>query len=307
VRDRKILITGPTGQVGLPVALALARENEVWGVARFSDAAARGRLEKAGVRCVVADLGDGDFRELPGDFDYVLNFAVSKSPDGDFDHDLRANGEATGLLMSHCRRAGAFLHCSSTAVYQPDGHRVFRETDPLGDNHRAILPTYSIAKISAEAVARFACRELRLPTTIARLCVPYGANGGWPWYHLMMMRGAVPVPVHPDRPSRYTPIHEEDILATVPGLLRAARVPATVVNWAGQEHVSIEEWCAYLGELTGLEPRFDYTTRALQSVQVDTTRLVELVGPAKVGWKEGFRRMLEARAPEWLRGREPPR
>src|SRR3990172_6546678 len=140
MRDQKILITGPTGQVALPVALALARENEVWGVARFSDAAARKRLEAAGVRCVVADLGDGDFRELPGDFDTVLNLAVSKSADGDFDHDLRANGEATGLLMSHCRRAKAFLHCSTTGVYQPDGQRVFRETDPLGGNHRATLP-----------------------------------------------------------------------------------------------------------------------------------------------------------------------
>ena len=303
MRDQKILITGPTGQVALPVALALARENEVWGVARFSDAAARKRLEAAGVRCVAADLGDGDFRGLPGDFDYVLNLAVSKSPDGNFDTDLRANGEATGLLMSHCRRARAFLHCSTTGVYQPAGHHVFRETDALGDNHRVIMPTYSIAKIATEVVARTACREFRLPTTIARLCVPYGSNGGWPWYHLLMMRGGVPIPVHPDRPGRYTLIHEDDIIAMIPGLLRAASVPATIVNWAGQEQVGIEEWCAYLGDLTGLEPRFDVTDKALDSVQVDTTRLLELVGPAKVSWKEGLRRMVEARAPELLRAR----
>jgi nucleoside-diphosphate-sugar epimerase len=301
MRDQKILITGPTGQVALPLALALARENEVWGVARFSDAAARERLEAAGVRCVATDLGDGDFRELPGDFDYVLNLAVSKSPDGNFDRDLRANGEATGLLMSHCRRARAFLHCSTTGVYQPAGRHVFRESDPLGDNHRTMLATYSIAKIATEVVVRTLCRELRLPTTIARLCVPYGNNGGWPWYHLMMMRGGVAIPVHPDRPARYTLIHEDDIISMVPGLLRAASVPATIVNWAGQEQVGIEEWCTYLGELTGLEPRFDTSDKALDSVQVDTTRLQELVGPAKVGWQEGLRRMVEARAPELLR------
>jgi len=303
MRDQKILITGPTGQVALPVALALARENEVWGAARFSDAAARKRLEDAGVHCVAMDLGDGDFTGLPADFDYVLNLAVAKSPDGNFDADLRANGEATGLLMSHCRRARAFLHCSTTGVYQPAGHHVFRETDPLGDNHRVMMPTYSIAKISTEVVARTACRELRLPTTIARLCVPYGDNGGWPFYHLMMMKGGVAIPVHPDRPSRYTLIHEDDIIAMIPGLLRAASVPATIVNWAGQQHVSIEEWCAYLGELTGLEPRFEVTDKALDSVQVDTTRLQELVGPAKVSWEEGLRRMVAARAPELLRKR----
>ena len=282
------------------MALALARENEVWGVARFSDAAARSRLETAGVHCVALDLAEGDFRGLPGDFDYVLHFAVSRSPDGNFDADLRANGEATGLLMSHCRRARAFLHCSTTAVYQSSGHHVFRETDPLGDNHRVILPTYSIAKIATEVVARTACREFRLPTTIARLCVPYGNSGGWPFYHLMMMRGGVAVPVHPDRPSRYTLIHEDDILATIPGLLRGASVPATIVNWAGQEHVSIEEWCACLGELTGLEPRFEVTEKTLGSVQVDTSRLLGLAGSATVTWKEGLRRMVEARAPELM-------
>ena len=303
MKNQKILVTGPTGQVALPVSLALARENEVWGVARFNDAAARKRLEAAGVRCVAADLGAGDYRELPGDFDYVLNFAVAKSPDGNFEADLRGNGEAAGLLMSHCRRARAFLHCSTTGVYQPAGHHVFRETDPLGDNHRSIMPTYSIAKIATEVVVRTMARELRLPITIARLCVPYGDNGGWPWYHLLMMRGGAAIPVHATRPSRYTPIHEDDIIASIPGLLRAASVPATIVNWGGQEHVSIEEWCEYLGELTGLEPRCEVNPQALDSVQVDTTRLVELVGPSKVSWKEGFRRMALARAPELLRKR----
>ena len=301
MKNQKILVTGPTGQVALPVSLALARENEVWGVARFTDAAARKRLEAGGVRCVVADLGAGEYRDLPSDFDYVLNLAVAKT--GDFDADLRGNGEAAGLLMSHCRRAKAFLHCSTTGVYQPAGHHVFRETDPLGDNHRSIMPTYSLAKIATEVVVRTMARELRLPTTIARLCVPYGDNGGWPWYHLLMMKGGTPIPVHATRPSRYTPIHEDDIIASIPGLLRAASVPATIVNWGGQEHVSIEEWCEYLGELTGLEPRCQVDPQALDSVQVDTTKLVELVGPAKVSWKEGFRRMVEARAPELLRKR----
>ena len=34
----------------------------------------------------------------------------------------------------------------------------------------------------------------------------------------------------------------------------AASVPATIVNWAGDEPVSAQEWCAYLGELVGIEP-----------------------------------------------------
>ena len=45
------------------------------------------------------------------------------------------------------------------------------------------METYSIAKIAAEAVARYGARRFELPTTIARLTVPYGDNGGWPAIH----------------------------------------------------------------------------------------------------------------------------
>lgn len=302
MRGKKILVTGPTGQVADPVARKLARENEVWGIARFNAPDKRRSLEEDGVHCHKVDLGEGDFGGLPDDFDYVLHFAVVKTPKVDFELDLRANAESTGLLMSHCRRARAFLHCSSTAVYQPKGHELIDETDELGDNHRVMMPTYSISKIAAEVVARFAAREFNLPTVIARLNVPYGDNGGWPFYHMLMMKSGIPVPVHRDAPSIYTPIHEDDILATIPGLLDAASVPARTLNWCGQEHVSIEEWCGYIGELVGVEPHFEPTEQTLESVRTDNARLRGLAGEARVHWKDGIRRMIEARRPEWLQG-----
>jgi UDP-glucuronate 4-epimerase len=296
---QKILVTGPTGQVAEPISRALARNNEVWGIARFSDGAARARLEAEGIRCVPLDLAAGDFSALPRDFDAVLNFAVLRT--GDFDHDLAANVEATGLLMSHCQNARAFLHCSSTAVYQPAGHQPLRETDPLGDNHRVMFPTYSITKIAAEAIVRYGARQWNLPTTIARLNVPYGDNGGWPAFHLEMLLAGQPIPVHTDAPSLYNPIHEDDLIAQIPKLLEIASVPATIVNWAGRDQVSIEEWSAYLAEITGLEAQFAPSDQTLESVAIDTTRMHELVGETAVDWRDGFRRMVEARHPERLR------
>jgi UDP-glucuronate 4-epimerase len=44
-----------------------------------------------------------------------------------------------------------------------------------------MFQTYSISKIAAEAMARSCARRLKLPTTIARLNVPYGDRSGWPW------------------------------------------------------------------------------------------------------------------------------
>jgi UDP-glucuronate 4-epimerase len=296
LNGKRVLVTGATGQVALPLTLALAGENEVTGLARFRDPQARKVLEHAGVRCIEVDVARDDLSAVSDEYDIVLNLAVVKS--GRFDLDLTANAEAAGLLMARCRSAEAFLHCSSTGVYQPAGHRRLVETDALGDNHRAIMPTYSIAKIAAEAVVRTGARQWQLPTTIARLNVPYGDNGGWPAFHLDQILAGDPVALHPERPNQFNPIHEDDLVAMIPGLLAIASVPATIVNWAGAESVSIEEWCEYLAALVGRDASFVVTDRTIASVVTDNTRLHELVGSTQVAWRDGMARMVAARHPE---------
>src|SRR4029079_6499400 len=195
---------------------ALAANNEVTGIARFGNAAAREQLEAAGVRCVTADFATSDFSEIEDEYDYVCNFAIARGGDADWDRDLAANGESVGLLMARCRSARAFLHCSSTAVYQPARAHPLVKPDPLGDNHRVMFATYSIAKIASEVVARTGARQLGLPTTIARLNVPHGNVGGAPLVHLKMMEAGMAIPVPPARPNLFNPIHWDDIVEHVP-------------------------------------------------------------------------------------------
>jgi nucleoside-diphosphate-sugar epimerase len=243
---------------------------------------------------VSADLAKADFGDVPRDVDYVLNLAVVKS--GKWDLDLAANAEATGLLMAHLRDAKAWLQCSSTGVYQPAGQHALRETDPLGDNHRPIMETYSISKIAAEAVVRTSARLWDLPTTIARLNVPYGDNGGWPAFQLAMIEAGQPVPVHPDRPNLFNPIHERDIARMVPALLDAATVPATIVNWGGSEAVSLEEWCEHLASLAGTSVQFVETEATIGSVTIDVEKMHAIAGPTKVDWRDGFASMVAAQS-----------
>lgn len=296
LKGQRLVVLGATGMVATPVIHALAVDNEVWGAARFHNRRARAELDSRGVHTITVDLSDPDLSGLPADVDYVINLAVTHSDD--FGTALRSNAESLGLVMAHFKGAKAFLHCSSTGVYAPNGAHPMREEDPLGDNHRALLPTYSISKIAAESVARLSARLHDLPTVIARLNVPYGDCVAWPSIHLECILSGQPIQVLPEAPSVYSPIHSDDIIRQIPRLLGVASVPATTVNWAGPDVVSVQEWCGYLGSLVGKEPLFEETDKALPSVAVNVTRMEELIGPAAVRWRDGMARMAAASHPE---------
>jgi nucleoside-diphosphate-sugar epimerase len=300
ISGAKVLVTGVTSEVAKPVAFALAKENDVYGAARWRDAAAREPFESAGVKPVYLDVVKGDLDGLPEKVDYVAHFAVVKS--GKWPVDLDGNVSGLLLLMERYADARAFLHCSTSAVYEPHPTEEAHEDSPLGDNHRAYyLETYSICKIAAEAAARHGARRYDLPTTIARLNVPYGDGGGWPMFHLALMEAGHEVAIHEVAPNTFQPIHSDDIVAMVPRLLEVASVPPTVVNWAGDERVSVEEWTAYLGELTGLTPKLAVSEHSIASGTVNLDRMHELVGHTTVKWRDGMRRMVESLRPDLLK------
>ena len=300
LNNANILITGPTGQVAAPIVDALSKIANVTALARFSKDSDKESLERRDVTVIRADLADKrSLDACPDDFDYVLNLAVVKS--GNFDYDLAANAEGVGNLMARCCSAKAFLHFSSTAVYEYAGQVPRKESDPLGDNHRAMFPTYSIAKIAAESVCRFAAKQFDIPTTIARLSVPYGNNGGWPYFHLLMMKENMEIDIHPEGPNSYNLLHADDYIDKIPYLLAAASSDVTTVNFGGSQAVSIEEWCRYLTELTGFEPKFSEKATAFGSLAIDTARMHDLIGETRVDWREGVRAMVETLAPQLLR------
>jgi nucleoside-diphosphate-sugar epimerase len=296
--DEKILLTGPAGQIAFPLAEHLARDNEVWGMARFSDPASKARVEAIGVTAVRGDLGDGDFRELPDDFTYVLHLAALMAPGWDYDGAIRANAEGTGLLLTHCRKAKAALVMSTHSCYRPqeDPMHVFVETDPLGEANSTHAPTYSVSKLSQEAVARTCARQLDLPVTIARMNASYGRNGGLPVMHMDALLAGEAVTTRWD-PCMYSPIHQDDINVQTEALLEAASVPATIVNWAGDEPVSAQDWCAYVGELGGFEPTVNVTELpgTLRGSIADNTKRMSFTGPCTVSWRDGMRDAYESR------------
>lgn len=300
LHDEKILITGPAGQIAFPLAAALAQHNDVWGIARFGDAANRARVERAGVTTRVVDLGVGDYGDVPDDFTYVLHLASYLGPGSDYDIALRTNAEGTGLLLQHCRRAKAAMVMTTGSVYRPhaDPWHAYLETDPLGDSRLPMVPTYSISKISEEAVARTCARLFDLPVVIARMNAAYGHNGGMLVSYMDAVVERRPLTLRWD-PNPYSPIHETDVIAQTEAILAAASVPATIVNWAGDEPVSVQDACRFMGELAGHAPdlRVAEVPGTHRGVVVDATRRIALAGHCSVSWRDGLRSVFEARYP----------
>ena len=297
--DKRILVTGVTSMVAGPMAAKLAVDNTVYGAARFQDPAGREPHEAVGITTVRADLATGDFDDLPdvSDVDYVLNFAVARS--NDWAADFAANVEGAAQLMARYEGVAAFFQCSTAGVYESQGHTLLTEAAPLGDSHRAAgMATYSISKIAAEVLVQHTAQRLDIPTVIARLSVPYGDTFGWPMFQLMMIEHGMAMQVSTDPPTTYSPLHLDDIVASLPYLLSAASVPATIVNWGGDDVVAVEEWCSHIADLIGKDVTFEPSANAIPSIPLDVTRLNELGFHSSVAWRDGIRSMVETLRPQ---------
>jgi nucleoside-diphosphate-sugar epimerase len=309
LQDEKILITGPAGRIASGLARSLAGANEVWGIARFSDPAAREKVEALGVTTRTVDIAEGRFGDLPSDFTYLLHLAADLSAD-DYERGMRVNAEGTGFVLEHCRNAKAALVMSTVSVYKPhsDPWHAFREDDPLGDQMLPQQAPYSVTKIAQEGVARYCARAFGLPVTIARMGAAYSDEDGLPAFHLHAIAAGESVRTRSD-PMPYTPIHDDDICAQVDPLLAAASVPATIVNWCGDEAVSVQQWSAYFGALLGIDAVVEVNEIPGASVGSvgHREKRAALTGPCAVGWREGFRRMTANLYPDRVRAgcREP--
>lgn len=297
--DKRILVTGPAGQIAFPLVERLAADNEVWGIARFSSPATREAVEATGCTTRVVDLTDPDWQDLPDRFDHVLHLAIFQSPEPDYEQALRVNCEGTALLMTRFADADAFLDVSTIAVYDrhPDPAHLYTEDDPIGETKQVYSATYSITKITQEAVVRSMARTLGLPSTIARMNASYGPKGGLPAYQLDMIVNDVPIPVRTGG-CWFNPIHDDDILDQIPRLLSVASVPATIVNWSGDDAVETVEYCDFLGSLVGRTPTYRFVDDGMQGTAVDTSRRRRLIGDCSVKWKDGFRDMARRRHPD---------
>lgn len=296
----RILVTGVTGKAVLPVAAALARDNEVWGLARFSDPRQRDAVAAHGIRPFAADLAAESFEGLPQNFTRLLHFAWMRAGLDQLELAMRVNVEAAGLLMMHCRSARSALVVSSMGVYSPheDPFHRYSEGDPLGRGATAYAATSPATKLGLECVARFCARAFNLPTTIARLNTVVGVPGAY-FSKLIEAGLAGEAFMVPHDPNPHGPIHTQDMQAQVAALLDAAAVPALVVNWSGDETVTTQAAAEQLGRLRGVTAslRLVSVPGAPKGNAADNQRRLSITGPCQVRFAEAFARLCQAEPP----------
>jgi nucleoside-diphosphate-sugar epimerase len=298
LKDKKILVTGATGQIAGPIAKFLVQDNEVWCAARFTVPERKSEIESLGIVACPWTLGSEDFSTLPTDFTHVVHSAMLAITD-EHDEAVRVNAEGAAMLMDHCKAADAFLFVSSFALYQrQDPLHAYAETDPLG-GYATYASSYPVSKIAAEGAVRAAAQLLKLPTTIARMNIGYGTSGhgGLPITYFDMMQKGMPIPVPVGYDNWGSPIAEQDIGEQAGLLLDIASVPATIVNWAGDDAISDRQYCDYLAELAGITPTYVEREITYDSFISDNTRRIELIGNCNTHWKVGMRQAIETRFP----------
>ena len=303
LKGARLLMTGMTGQVGSSIAAQLAPHNEIHGLARYSSPGSREAAQAMGIRPVVCDFATGDFSGVPDDFDYVLHVAAEIFPET-IDSGIRNNAEGAGLLLNHLRNAKGWIYVSTTGVYwdHPDPWYRYKETDRLGGSTRISSRfAYGTSKFAGEAVARTLSRIHNVPLTIARLNWSYGlgGNGGLPVSLMTRLKAGVPIAVHPDWEMVGGPIHEDDLAEHIEGFFAGASVGGTITNWAGDDAVSVEQITPWLAQVMGVDFSFQPVRETTAYPRAtDNTKRVSLVGPCKVKWQDGFRRVLAQRFPD---------
>ena len=287
----RVLVTGATGRVGFPVARRLAEEHDVFGLARCRGEGDRQRLVDAGIRPVVGDVAALDRGDLPGGLTHVFHAAArfGREADPNWMQIFATNAQASGRLVAACPGA-AFVYCSSGSAYAYQGRRPITEGDPPGVH----LGMYSLSKIAGEEVVKFAAGQCGSPLTIIRIFSTYGPEGGAPVTRLRQILAGEEVVLHPDSPNNYNPIFEDDYVRLAIRALEVAAPDPVVVNFAGSETVSAEDYCAYLGELVHKPVRIRYDPDAPWPLWPDVTRMHGVLGRTEVPWREGMRRIAEA-------------
>jgi nucleoside-diphosphate-sugar epimerase len=290
-----ILVLGAGGKMGPTMARMARRAADLAGlsrrviaVSRFSDAAARTRLEAYGVETIACDLLEEEALASLPDAPNVIYLAGMKfGTSGNEALTWAMNTWLPGLVCRRWRHSRV-VALSTGNVYglvsADSGGSLETDTpEPVGE--------YAMSCLGRERMFQHFSERLGIPTALVRL--NYAAE---PRYGVLAdiarkVWGKHPVDV---TMGRFNTIWQGDANAMILGLLGEARVPAEIYNLTGANSLSTREIAEVFGREFGKPVTFTgrESTTALLS---DSRKIHEIFGEPQVG----VRQMLE-RICDWI-------
>ena len=280
----KVLVSGATGFVASHLIPALAAAGHDV-VAAGHD---RARIPE-GATVLHLDLAGHDWPPLP-EADAVIHLAQANVPFPEGADALFAvNVAATQRLLEHARRTGArrFVLASSGSVYGASAGSLTEES-PL-----AARDFYSATKVAAERLIQ--AYDEHLGIAILRLFVPYGPGQVRRMLPRLVerIRSGEPIQLNREGRPRMNPIYVDDVVHVMLRALEDAE-SFEVLNVAGDDVTDVRDVSVLIGELLGIEPKFEASDADVADIVADNTALHAFLGGARlVPLREGIGRMVE--------------
>ncbi len=292
MKGKKVLVTGASGFLGLEVALQLCKDgNEVYGLARFRDSAAREQLESAGARIIQKDVHTEKINDLPTDFDYVFSeLAMVRNCDTNLEEVYDVNSYFVGRLMEHCHSASGIVLASTGGVYMP-GCRAWDESGTISP-----VGTYAVSKFAGDVLGCFLCDLWQIPTCILRYFYPYGPTGptqGFIHTYARQIAKGQEIPVNRNYTPRYNPIYIFDCVKHTINSAALCTTPAIVINIGGAEVISQLEMIAIMSQALGIDPKFHEIEEAPLFWLGDISLMKRLLGEPTVSLRDGIKKVVE--------------
>ena len=258
--DGDIVVLGVGGKVGPSVAIMARRAIEeagvdktVYGVARFSDPAARASLERAGVTAVQADLTDDLELDAVPDAANVIYMAGNKFGTVGNEHfTWMMNSYLPGRVAQRFR-ASRIVAFSTLVTYPLADVSTggSRESDPPG-----AIGEYAASCVGRERVFEHFSRKHGTPVLLFRLGYSIETRYGVLQEIAQAVYDGTPIPLEMGHASV---IWQRDVAEYAIRSLQLADSPPRALNITGPEIVSIRWLAERFGERFDRTPVFEGT------------------------------------------------